>query len=455
MRQHVRFLSLGMLLNSVGAFAPVQKHGGRAAVEVSMMKPKDAMIAALVFVSTLTAPVTLNVQQSHISVELSRASALTEQQLLVNDVWREVTRQFVDKTYNGMGEEGWKQKRLEAVQKVTNVGPDDTEMVYNTIRTMLKALDDPYTRFLSPDQYESLTAYARGTTSPTAGIGVQLMMDPASGKVMVLNAVKEGPAANGGVLPGDVIVEVDGVDMQSATAEVVAAKCRGDVGSDLNLSIRHGDDGSPSKTVTQVSVTRAQIKVNAVESSTFVSGKTKVGLLKVPVFSLVTVSQVMDGLKEVKRLGASTIVIDLRGNAGGYMPAGVDVAKLFLPPQTRVISEVNKSEKATIYIADGIGSDTTAPLYLLVDKRTASAAEILTAALQDNHRATVVGTQTFGKGRIQNVQALEDGSGISVTKAKYMTPNGRDIHGVGITPDKETKDCGPDAEAATCLSGLL
>jgi carboxyl-terminal processing protease len=101
-------------------------------------------------------------------------------------------------------------------------------------------------------------------------------------------------------------------------------------------------------------------------------------------------------------------------------------------------------------------ADTTDPLYLLVDDRTASASEILTAALQDNHRAIVVGpSKTFGKGRIHNVQGLEDGSGIAVTKAKYITPSGRDIHGIGIPPDTDSKDCGPNAAAGVCLTGLV
>ena len=123
---------------------------------------------------------------------------------------------------------------------------------------------------------------------------------------------------------------------------------------------------------------------------------------------------------------------EIDGTVGGYMPAGVDVAKLFLPPRARIISEVDKTGRATIYINDGVGSetDTTTPLFVLVDEKTASASEILTAALKDNKRAVVISgagaDKTFGKGRIQNVQALSyGGSGIAVTKARYMTPNGR------------------------------
>ena len=137
------------------------------------------------------------------------------------------------------------------------------------------------------------------------------------------------------------------------------------------------------------------------------------------------VDQLVDGLREISKTPLKAVVFDVRGNAAGFMPVGVDAAKLFPPPNAKVIAEVNKSQKAKIY------------LYILVDSLTASASEIFTAALQDNEHATVVGTsKTFGKGRIQNFQGpLLDGSGLSVTKAKYMTPNGHDIQGIGITPD--------------------
>lgn len=410
------------------------------------------IIATIMSAAIVATPLQLEISQvaqqsATIRVVQSEASALTEQQILVSDVWKEVTRQYVDTTYNGMGEDGWRQKRLEAAKAVATVGPDDKEQVYSAIRTMLKSLNDPYTRFLTPEQYESLTAYAKGGS---AGIGVSLIVEPSSGRVMVANTVKNGPAEKGGILPGDIIVGVDGMDVQAATAELVAARCRGEAGTDVNVAVQHAGGKS-----TPLTLTRAQVKVNPVEASTFISEKVgKIALLKLSAFSQETVSQIVDALRDTK--GSTAVVIDLRGNAGGYMPAGVDVAKLFLPPQTRIISEIDKSGRATIYVSDGIGSETQVPLYLLVDKRTASASEILTAALQDNHRATVVGgSKTFGKGRIQNVQGLEDGSGVAVTKAKYMTPSGTDIHGIGITPDQKSGTCGPDDSAADCLAGIL
>ena len=138
------------------------------------------------------------------------------------------------------------------------------------------------------------------------------------------------------------------------------------------------------------------------------------------------------------------------------MPAGVDLANLFLPSRAHIIAEVGKSGTFKAYDADGIGSETSLPVYILVDKRTASAAEIFTAALQDNRRALVVGkTNTFGKGRIQNVQPLENGSGVAVTRARYVTPNGKDIHGVGIVPNREPSQCEANDSAKTCLADIV
>ena len=390
-------------------------------------------------------------QQQRIQVHKSQALALTEEQLLVTDVWKEVTRQYLDTTYNGLGEEKWKSKRLEAVKKVANYGPGDEEKVYETIRTMLSALDDPYTRFLTPDQYDALTAYARGDS---AGVGVQLSVDPKSGQVVVLNTVPGGPAEKGGVIPGDVIVEVDGMDMNTAPAEVVAAKCRGAIGTSVNLAVQHVKDGSKT---TYLTLERAKVQVNPVKTGTTVIQGKKYGILQLPSFSQETTKQVVEGLRQMQKDSVDALVIDVRGNAGGYMPAGVDVAKLFLPPNARIITQVDKTDRQTVEISDGIGSETKLPLYIVVDKRTASASEIMTAGLQDNGRATVVGaSKTFGKGRIQNVQEVSgDGSGVAVTKAKYITPKGNDIHGVGISPNIKSETCAPDNTISDCLTSVL
>lgn len=201
---------------------------------------------------------------------------------------------------------------------------------------------------------------------------------------------------------------------------------------------------------------RSQIKADSVESSITASKNgDKVGLIKISSFNLGTERKVSDALNYFRGKDISAIALDLRGNPGGYMPAGVSVAKLFLPAQASVISEINKGGRATMYTNDGVGSEIKLPLYVFVDKRTASASEILTAALQDNGRAKIIGTKTFGKGRIQNLQELQDGSGLAVTKAKYMTPRGKDIHGVGISPDLQTDICGSDVKPDVCVKALI
>lgn len=179
---------------------------------------KDVASAAFVAGIILATPLELDVVSSSsptlpasssplisVNIQPSRANALTEEQLLVTDVWKEVTKQYLDTTYNGMGEDKWKAKRLDAVKKVTSFGPDEEEKVYDVIRDMLSSLGDPYTRFLTPDQYDALSNYAKGGTS--AGVGVQLQVDPKSGSVVVLGLSSDTcPAAKGGIKPGDAIV---------------------------------------------------------------------------------------------------------------------------------------------------------------------------------------------------------------------------------------------------------
>jgi carboxyl-terminal processing protease len=395
----------------------------------------------------------------------SPAWALNDEQALIDEVWREVTRQLVDPTFGGQGEDAWRQKRLDAVKQATTLTPDDRQQgtTYTIIRTMLKSLKDPYTRYLTPDQYESLTNYATGRA--TTGIGVQLLGDPKTGDIVVVQTVMGGPAEKAGILPGDIIVEIDGTSVNGATAEVVAAKCRGTAGTQVTVLVRHATK-EPQKATkpTSIDVTRGTIPTIPVQVSTFPASSssskpgTMVGLIKLSSFnSQETTQQVEEGIAQLRGKKVSALVIDLRGNAGGYMPAGVDVAKLFVPPQTLIVSEVDKKGRATLYVKESVGtSETDLPLYLLVDQRTASASEIMAAALQDNHRATIVSadSSTFGKGRIQNVVELSEG-GIAVTKAKYITPSGRDIQGVGLIPDQKVTSCEPTDAANDCLKASI
>jgi carboxyl-terminal processing protease len=467
-------------------------------------KPQNIVtpfVATMLSLVTWASPLELQIQSSLSNPNLflqisSRANALTEQQFLVADVWKEVTRQYVDRSFHGMGEENWKKKRLDTILKVANMGPDDTEQLYDAIRGMLQTLGDPYTRFLTPDQYEALTAYARGTASSTTagGIGVQLIINPTSGRIAVLQTIPGGPAEIAGMLPGDEIRTINGENVETATAEVVAAKCRGPADTTVLLEIERAGIEKPTA-ISSISVTRTILATPKSVQYTVLRSKenTNVGLIRISSFTQETANQMDEALKAIQEQDISNLVLDLRGNSGGYMPAGVDLAQFFLMPGSRIMTELTATQgssssssssvlptsslsdksRATIFVAQGVGganpignshgrsssssSDNEIPLYVLVDERTASASEIFVAALQDNHRAKIVGTTTFGKARIQNVQGpLTDGSGIAVTKAKYLTPNGRDIQGVGIMPDIERKEqCRLGKDIKLCLDGIL
>ena len=380
------------------------------------------------------------------------AHAQNENQQFVSDVWWAVTTQYFDQTFNGLGEDGWRSKKREAIEAVAATGPEDEKEVAEAIQTMLAALNDPYTRFLPREKFESLTAYATGRTG-SAGVGVQLLLNPRTNLVQVMSAVAGGPAQAAGIKAGDAIVSIDGESMDGASAEVVAAKCRGESGGKLEVEIRREEDGKTKR----LTLTRANVNANAASTSTYTSDSgNKVGVLKLPSFSTETATQIVNGIRSMSSEGpVDAIAIDLRGNVGGYMPAGVDAAKLFLPPRAHIIAEVDKGGQIKAYDADGIGAETATPVYLLVDGRTASAAEIFTAALQDNRRALVIGSKTFGKGRIQNVQPLENGTGVAVTKARYVTPRGRDLHGKGIEPNRVPNRCEAEDAASACLEGIV
>ena len=414
-------------------------------------------VALATIVLTSTISIHVNSQQYSISASRSIANAyLSENQQFISEVWSTVSSQYFDQSFNGLGMEGWKSAEQTALKAVEDTGPDDEQVVSEAIKTMLAVLNDPYTRYLPREKYETLTAYATGTTVGGGGIGVQLLEDARSKNVLVMGLTDGAPAAKAGLQIGDAIVKIDGESMESVSADVVAAKCRGGVGEKLELDItRFKDDGK--STSQHVSLARAKITQNPVKVTTFTSdtGK-KIGLLRIPSFSTETVIQMVDGLRSVTADKVDVVAIDLRGNVGGYMPAGVDAAKLFLSARSKIISEVGKSGTPISYEADGIGAETSTPLYILVDKRTASASEIFAAALQDNKRATIVGiSNSFGKGRIQNVKPLENGSGVAVTRARYVTPLGKDIHGVGIAPDKTPSRCEATDSAKTCLADVV
>lgn len=314
---------------------------------------------------------------------------------------------------------------------------------------LLSKLGDRYTRYLPPGKYDSIVNAATGNVF---GVGVELALDEKKeGRVIAGDVETTGPAFKAGLMPGDAFVEVDGVrfDDGRAAPEDVAVVLRGPEGSKVGVVVERG-----GKTLDFI-LTREPIKITSVKwylgEMKGVAGK--VGVIRVKNFSGTTAETVKGAMMELKGKGASKWVLDLRGNPGGLLPGGVDTASLFLEEDKPVVFVVNKNGvvDAQKTLTKGIDLDT--PLVVLVDGNTASAAEVMTAALQENQRAVVAGEQTFGKGIVQTIRQLENGNGgVAVTIARYETPEHHDINKQGIAVDVKTRtDCEKD-DALACLS---
>lgn len=367
---------------------------------------------------------------------------LSAEQRLTAQAWKQVDKNYVDRDFAG---QDWFSTRQKMVKKQY----DSKEEAYAEIRAMLASLGDKYTRFLTPAMFDAVYSVATGDV---AGIGVELAVEPfgaAGAPAVTLSSVVEGgPAAAGGLQPGDALREADGVSLDGLSAEEAAAKVRGAVGSKLRLVAERPGAGEPLVKVLE----RQTVKLAGVTSSSATVDGVRANLIRVKQFSTATADDVRAALEKDK--GAKAYVLDLRGNTGGYFPAGVDVARLFLPKDSAITYTVDRARNVVPYTTYDDGAY-TAPLVLLVDGKTASASEVLSSALQDNGRAKLVGSRTFGKAVIQTVEKLDDGSAVVVTIARYETPKRTNINQQGIEVDV-AKECPAAKPAAECLpAGLL
>ncbi|GAB4205002.1 MAG: S41 family peptidase [Coleofasciculaceae cyanobacterium] len=349
------------------------------------------------------------------------ALAFTEEQKLFMQAWRTVSQAYIDDSFN---HQNWWQLRENALKKRM----DNREATYTAIQKMLESLDDPFTRFLTPDQYRSLQVNTSGELS---GVGLQIALDPETGEITVVAPIAGSPAQQAGIQPRDRILEIDGTLTSQLTLDEAAAKMRGSIGTKVILKIQ-GKEGE----LKLVELVRDRIALNPVYAVLDTSQNgIPVGYIRLTQFSANAPAEVADAIARLDEQGAEGYVLDLRNNPGGLLQAGVEIARLWLDKST-IVYTVNR--QGTLGSFEAYGPPLTKdPLVVLVNQGTASASEILAGALQDNGRAKLVGEKTFGKGLIQSLFDLNDGSGIAVTVAKYETPNHRDIHKLGIQPDIE------------------
>lgn len=349
----------------------------------------------------------------------SPAFAFTEQQKLVMEVWRIVNRAYLDETFN---HQNWWFTREKALKRPLNTWED----AYKEAQGMLQKLDDPYTRFLPPEQYQSLQT---NTSGELLGVGLQIAKDDDNQHLRVIAPIVGSPAERAGLSPRDEIVAINGVPTQSFSLDEAAARMRGPAGTIVTLKIERS-----AVDAFEVNLTRERINLNPVFAELRSEGTSQIGYLRLGQFNGNAVEDIRSALMDLERQEAAGYVLDLRNNPGGLLQAGIEIARLWLDEGT-IVYTVNRQGILESFEA-GDRALTQKPLVLLVNGGTASASEILAGALQDNQRAQLVGETTFGKGLIQSLFDLIHGSGLAVTVAKYETPNHHDINKLGITPDR-------------------
>jgi carboxyl-terminal processing protease len=348
------------------------------------------------------------------------ASALTQEQKLVSEVWRIVNRSYLDETFN---HQNWADVRQKALKKPLN----NPESAYGAIQKMLKSLDDPFTRFLDPEQYRSLQV---NTSGELTGVGLQIALNSQTGSLEVITPIEGSPAEKAGLRPRDRILKIEGLSTENLTLDEAAARMRGPIGSIVTLLIAR--EGEAEK---EFILMRDRIELNPVVAELRLSPQGQpIGYLRLTQFNANASMELAHAISSLEKKGAAAYILDLRNNPGGLLQAGIEVARQWLNSGT-IVYTVNRQGIQGNFEAAGVAL-TEDPLVILVNQGTASASEILAGALQDNGRAQLVGETTFGKGLIQSLFELSDGSGLAVTIAKYETPNHRDINKLGIKPDK-------------------
>ncbi|MBE3581908.1 MAG: S41 family peptidase [Thermoanaerobacteraceae bacterium] len=312
---------------------------------------------------------------------------------------------------------------------------DPYSLEEGAIRGMIRALGDPYSDYLSPREVEAFQQVLEGEYS-----GTGMVVAEENGVFTIRAVLPSSPAARQGIRPGGVLLRVDGKPLKGLPLEEVILLLRGEPGTRVTVEITWPWDAQPRS----FTLVRELIRQPMAEAALLEGG---VGYLAIWSFTSRTPEEVASSLEELEGKGARGLVLDLRGNSGGYLGAAVEVASLFLLEGTPVAQVVDKQGWVEVLRSEGPGIDW--PVVVLVDGGTASAAELLAGALRDTGAALLVGTRTFGKGSIQSLLPLRDGGALKLTTAHYLTPAGRQIDGEGLEPDLSVDD--PEEQLRTAV----
>lgn len=330
---------------------------------------------------------------------------------LYEEAWNVIHQEYVDSKFNG---QDWGQWRYRFQGKLK-----DPQDAYVAIGTMVASLNDEYTRFLRP---RDMSEQTMSIDSKLYGVGIQISMR--DNKLMVLATIDGTPADKAGLMPKDVITFIDGHETAGMSVEDAADRIRGERGTYVTLTIKR------DKQAIKKRIQRDEIKLKSVFTKPM--SDSRIGYVRLSSFiSEAMLGEMDDAMHKVRDKKA--LIIDLRGNYGGLFTNAVEIADMFLD-RGDIVSIVNRDKDRRVYESHP-GAIFRKPLVVLIDGGSASASEILGGALKDNKRATLIGSQSFGKGLVQKINTLSNGAGMNITISKYLTPNGTDINKKGIEPN--------------------
>lgn len=304
--------------------------------------------------------------------------------------------------------------------------PSDSERVYGAIQGMVSTFDDQHTAFIDPARAAVMSENIRGSFE---GIGATIRLNETD-QLVVVEALPDRPAFKAGLRPGDVILKIDDGPVKGLSLYEAVGLIRGPAGSSVVLTVER--EGEPD--AFEVEVVRAKIEIQVVEAK-ILPDAPQIGYVRLTQFSNGATLKVARAVKTLQDQGAVAIVFDLRSNPGGLLSEAVEVSSLFIAEGTVVIEKLKDGQQKKFEAGNHHHVATEIPLVLLVNGGSGSASEIVAGAMQDLARATLIGEQTFGKGTVQLPHDLSDGSELRVTIAEWLTPDARQIHGQGITPD--------------------
>ena len=321
---------------------------------------------------------------------------------------------------------GTLQKYKEIIDKYYLGDVDEEKLKEGAIKGYIEGLGDPYTEYISADEMED---YLSDTMGNVVGIGIYMVKNTEKGKIQVLAPIKGSPAEKAGIQAGDLILTVDGVDYSADEMTIASNKIKGEEGTTVTIEVLRGTETK------KYELKREKVKVNQVEGKVL---SNNIGYINFTSFDETTADDFKAKFEEINKQGIKSLIIDLRNNGGGIVDQALQIADYVADKDSVILYEVDKNNKETVKKAktDPI---INMPIIILTNENTASASEILAGALKDLGKAKTVGTTTYGKGVIQQILKLSDGSGLKVTIEEYQTPNRNKIHKIGIAPDEEVK----------------